>query len=338
MLRTRTFSFTIHSKDALAAWTYLCSIDNCYEYMCMNIKKNTIQGYFRFKHAKKLDTVVNLLHFEANIKEELRSDIDVRKALYYKDKFFESGVPKHNRRSPSVCTSTPTQAATASALPNKEEIVNLIAQCMVEGKEKFEEMCKNNQHSQPSTFNNIVNNNITNNTNNITNNNKVSFNLNMFLNEKCKDAMDITAFVQSIPIGLDDIISFKQLGHAEAISRIINKAYQNMDLTQRPMHCTDLKRETLYVKNDDKWTNDVSKALIERAIDMVATNSFSNLKVWKEANPDYNSNEDKKTEYARIMRQLLGGVSDWEMQENKNKIVRNVTRMAQLDKERALTV
>ena len=326
MLRTRTFSFTIHSKDALAAWTYLCSIDNCYEYMCMNIKKNTIQGYFRFKHAKKLETVVNLLHFEADIVEELRSDIDVRKALYYKNKFFESGVPKHNRRSPPACTSTPTQAATATALPNKEDIVNIIAQCMAEEREKF-----------ANQFANTINNNITNNTN-ITNNNKVSFNLNMFLNEKCKDAMDITSFVQSIPIGLDDIISFKHLGHAEAISRIINKAYQNMELTQRPMHCTDLKRETLYVKNDDKWTNDITKSIIEKAIDTVATNSFSHLKVWKEANPDYNSNEDKKTEYARIMRQLLGGVSDWEMQENKNKIVRNVTRMAQLDKERALGV
>ncbi len=331
MLRTRTFSFTIYTKDAIVAWNYLCSIENNYEYMCMNIKKNTIQGYFRFKNAKKLDTVVKILHYEADIREELRNDIDVRKALYYKDKFFESGTPKHNRRSPPVYAA-PVAAPVPAQLPNKEDIVNLIVQCMAEEREKLA-----NQYANNVTNNNIVNNNnITN--NNTINNNKVSFNLNMFLNEKCKDAMDITAFVQSIPISLEDIISFKQLGHAEAISRIINKAYQNMDLTQRPMHCTDVKRETLYVKKDDKWTNDVSKALIERAIDMVATNSFSHLKVWKEANPDYNTNEDKKTEYARIMRQLLGGVSDWEMQENKNKIVRNVTRMAQLDKERAISV
>lgn len=322
MSRTRTYSFIIKSKDAETAWFYLCSLDDAYEYMCMNIKRKTINGFIRLKHPKSMGYVKNLLNYTAYIMEESRPDMDVREDLYHKEKFFENGTPNKNKKEKQQ----PPQQPTTTSNQSKEDIVNIIAQCMAEEREKF-----------ANQFANTINNNITNNTN-ITNNNKVSFNLNMFLNEKCKDAMDITSFVQSIPIGLDDIISFKHLGHAEAISRIINKAYQNMELTQRPMHCTDLKRETLYVKNDDKWTNDITKSIIEKAIDTVATNSFSHLKVWKEANPDYNSNEDKKTEYARIMRQLLGGVSDWEMQENKNKIVRNVTRMAQLDKERALGV
>jgi hypothetical protein len=282
----------------------------------MNIKKNKIQGYIRFKHAKKIETVQELLQFDAVVKEESRCDNDIRKELYYKDKFYENGTPKNNR---------------GKAAESHNEILSLINDYVTEGKKQLSQICVSNQ----SHITNNNNNNITN--NNVTINNKVSFNLNMFLNNKCKDAMDITTFMRSIPIGLDEVMLFNRLGHAEAITRIIDKAYKDIDLTMRPMHCTDVKRETLYIKSDNKWTNDESKAIIEKAIDTVANRSFSNLKIWKDANPGYNEDEDKKTEYARIMRQMLGGLSDREIEENKSKIVRNVTRLAQLDKEQALT-
>jgi len=314
MSRTRTFSFMIHSKNAITAWTYLCTINN-YEYMCMNIKKNKIQGYIRFKHAKKIETVQELLQFDAVVKEESRCDNDIRKELYYKDKFYENGTPKNNR---------------GKATESHNEILSLINDYVIEGKKQLSQICVSNQSHITNNNNNITNNNVT-------INNKVSFNLNMFLNNKCKDAMDITTFMRSIPIGLDEVMLFNRLGHAEAITRIIDKAYKDIDLTMRPMHCTDVKRETLYIKSDNKWTNDESKAIIEKAIDTVANRSFSNLKIWKDANPGYNDDEDKKTEYARIMRQMLGGLSDREIEENKSKIVRNVTRLAQLDKEQALT-
>ncbi len=281
--------------------------------MCMNIKKNKIQGYIRFKHAKKIETVQELLQFDAIVNEESRCDNDIRKELYYKDKFYENGTPKNNK--------------TRATQPNNDNILNLITEYVAEGKKQLSQIC--------ATNNNITTNNITNNNNNLTINNKVSFNLNMFLNDKCKDAMDITAFMRSIPIGLDEVMLFNRMGHAEAITRIIDKAYKDIDLTMRPMHCTDVKRETLYIRCDNKWTNDESKAIIEQAIDTVANRSFSNLKIWKDAHPDYNNDEDKKTEYARIMRQMLGGLSDREIEENKSKIVRNMTRMAQLDKEQA---
>jgi hypothetical protein len=291
----------------------------------MNIKRHTITGFARFKHAKSLSAVQKILHYDATIQEELKTDVEMRAILVCKRQFYESGTPAKRIRP-------------LDELPNENELLDklvngqlMLANLLIDRDKQIIDICKSVALStpiQPSVIN------CYNNTNN-TINNKVSFNLNMFLNEKCKDAMDITNFARSIPIGLDDIMLFKNFGHAEAITRIIDKAYKDMELTKRPMHCTDAKRETLYVKNEDKWTNDESKAIIERAISIVASQSFSNLKQWKDANPDYNVDEDKKTEYARIMRQLLGGLTDREIEENTNKIVRNVTRLAQLDKEQA---
>lgn len=325
MSRTRTYSFKIKSQEIESIWLYLCTIEDAVEYMCMNVIRKTINGFMRFKQPKSVSNVQMLINTKCEIVAETRPDIVVRDSLHRKDNFYEYGKYNENKHyKPEVVQSDMINIT-------KTEFVNIIADCMVEGQKKFAQMYI---PEQPIQTNNITNNNIT---NNMTINNKVSFNLNMFLNEKCKDAMDITSFMKSIPIGLDEVMLFNRMGHAEAITRIIDKAYKDIDLTMRPMHCTDVKRETLYVKSDNKWTNDESKAIIEQAIDTVANRSFTNLKIWKDANPNYNYDEDKKTEYARIMRQMLGGVSDREIEENKSKIVRNVTRLAQLDKEQALT-
>ncbi len=325
MSRSRTYTFVIKTKDYENAWIYICSLDNEFDYMCMNIKRHTITGFARFKHAKSISAVQKILHYDATIQEELKTDVEMRAILVCKRQFYECGTPAKRIRP-------------LDELPNENELLDklvngqlMLANLLIDRDKQIIDICKSVALSTPIQSSVI---NCYNNTNN-TINNKVSFNLNMFLNEKCKDAMDITNFARSIPIGLDDIMLFKNFGHAEAITRIIDKAYKDMELTKRPMHCTDAKRETLYVKNEDKWTNDESKAIIERAISIVASQSFSNLKQWKDANPDYNVDEDKKTEYARIMRQLLGGLTDREIEENTNKIVRNVTRLAQLDKEQA---
>jgi hypothetical protein len=331
MTRIRTFSFIIKEKDINPVWVYLCSIEEEFEYMCMCAKKNTIYGYIRYKYGKVMTTVQQLLHYKAKIAEETKSDTEIRAELLKKSTtFYEYGAPAKRSRTQKV--DEQDQMFMDRIAINQEMLasgqamlINLFQQNADRDKQLIE-ICKTVALNAPP----IVYNN------NTINNNKVSFNLNMFLNEKCKDAMDITAFAKSIPISLDDIKMFQHLGHAEAITRIIDKAYRDMELTKRPMHCTDVKRETLYVKNEDKWTNDESKAIIEKAINIVANQSFSNLKIWKDANPDFCSDEDKKTEYARIMRQLLGGVSDKEMEENKAKIIRNIAQMSQIDKSTAL--
>ena len=173
----------------------------------------------------------------------------------------------------------------------------------------------------------ILNNNST------TNNN---FNLNVFLNEYCKDAINIFDFAKSIQIELEDVILYKKLGHVEAVSQIFDNAYKNLDLKMRPMHCTDVKRETLYVRNDNKWVNDETKELSKKAMEKISDNSYTNLKLWKDANPDYTSNEYKKLEYIAIMKQLLGGSSDKDFDDNSKKIVKNLLKNTHLDKSQAI--
>jgi hypothetical protein len=191
------------------------------------------------------------------------------------------------------------------------------------------ELCITIAKNTPTTTNII---NATNNNNNTNN----SFNLNFFLNEQCKDAMDIFEFVKGIHINLDDIMMFKNVSHAEGVTRIFDKAYKDVELQKRPIHCTDVKRETLYVRNEDKWINDETKKLIERAMDLLSNRSFRELYQWKNANPGYMESEDLMTEYSIIMRNLLGGRTDNEIEENHKKFIRNIARTAQVDKTKSL--
>jgi hypothetical protein len=90
------------------------------------------------------------------------------------------------------------------------------------------------------------------------------------------------------------------------------------------------------VRNEDKWVNDESKEFAEKAIDIISNNSFRQFKQWKDANPDYTTNEDKKQEYTLLMKQLVGGSSDREMDENLKKIFKNISKNTQIDKEQTI--
>jgi hypothetical protein len=105
----------------------------------------------------------------------------------------------------------------------------------------------------------VIKNGTNNTTNNTTNSHNKAFNLNFFLNETCKDAMNIMDFVDSIKLQLSDLERVGELGYVEGISKIIVKNLKELDVTQRPVHCTDQKRETMYIKDDDKWEKDEEK-------------------------------------------------------------------------------
>ena len=122
------------------------------------------------------------------------------------------------------------------------------------------------------------------------------FNINIFLNEQCKDAINLNDFVKNIEINLDELDYAKNKGLAEGITNTIIEKMSNLSLYERPMHCTDVKRETLYIKNDDIWSKDSSKAEIKRAIKDVSTKQFKTIKKWVDANPDFQK-DDLKSEY-----------------------------------------
>ena len=174
-------------------------------------------------------------------------------------------------------------------------------------------------------------NTINNTTNNTNCNNK--FNLNFFLNEQCKNAMNISDFIDSMVLSVDDLKNTGKLGYIDGITKIFADKLRELDTYNRPMHCTDLKRETLYIKNNDEWLKESEdKQKMKTAIECVANKNLNNLNVWKEDNPNHivmDSNEDK--EFVEIMTNSLGGMGS-DREKNKQKIIKNVLKEVIIDK------
>jgi hypothetical protein len=123
-----------------------------------------------------------------------------------------------------------------------------------------------------------------------TNSHNKAFNLNFFLNETCKNAMNITDFVDSIKLQLTDLMDVGELGYVEGISKIIVKNLNNLDETIRPIHCTDQKRETFYVKDEDQWLKeDEEKKKLKKVIKTVANKNIKLLPQFRERYPEYNN-------------------------------------------------
>ena len=183
--------------------------------------------------------------------------------------------------------------------------------------------------NQTSFVNNITNNA----TNNTTNNNQ--FNLQFFLNETCKDAINIADFVNSLQVQIDDLEKTGKLGYVEGISRIFLRGLKELDYTMRPIHCTDLKRETVYVKDENSWEkDDDEKAKLKLAIQRVARKNLRTLPRWQEENPDFRILDTKENDdYLKIALNSLGGQTEEEQEKYVDKIMRNVLKEVVIEKK-----
>jgi len=183
------------------------------------------------------------------------------------------------------------------------------------------EIIKNGTHNTNNSHNN------TNNSHNKT------FNLQFFLNETCKDAMNIMDFVDSIKLQLSDLENVGKLGYVEGISNIITTNLKALDVTQRPIHCADKKREVLYVKDADKWEKDDEKTKIRKAIKRVACKNQRLLPKFKEEHPDCGKYHSKfSDQYNKIVIESMGGPGDNDM-EKEDKIIKNISKNVTIDKE-----
>ena len=176
--------------------------------------------------------------------------------------------------------------------------------------------------------------NTTNNTNNTINNNN-KFNLNVFLNETCKDAINLNDFIQSIELTINDFTNTGEVGYVKGISDIMLERFRNMDPHTRPIHCTDLKRETVYVKDSDKWSKeDANKTHIRKAVRIVANKNKDQVHSWIQDNPKYDVLDtpecDKFFEYSKAS---LGGYGKEEDMKFENKIINNILTETTIDKK-----
>jgi hypothetical protein len=175
------------------------------------------------------------------------------------------------------------------------------------------------------------NNNIQNSHNNNHSHNK-TFNLQLFLNEQCKDAMNIMDFVNSVTLQLSDLESVGQLGYVEGITKIMIKKLTEMDIYKRPVHCSDAKREIIHIKDNDVWEKeDATYPKLRRAIKYITKKNSDLLLVWSAKYPESKNIYSKVNEtYMIMVHQAMGGTG--EVTENENKIIKKIAKMILIDK------
>jgi hypothetical protein len=170
-------------------------------------------------------------------------------------------------------------------------------------------------------------NNTTNNTNN--------FNLQFFLNEQCKDALNIMDFINQLQLNTTDLDMVGRLGYSEGISKLFIRGLKELDIFKRPVHCSDLKRETLYVKDKDSWEKDNDeKNKMKTAIKYIAAKNFKQINEWREKNPESDDYDSKRhMDYHQIVIHSMGGATKEEDEKHYNKIIKNVAKEVIIDKE-----
>jgi hypothetical protein len=187
---------------------------------------------------------------------------------------------------------------------------------------------------QQNTVLEIVKNGTTNNSHNTTHNNShnKAFNLNFFLNETCKEAMNIGEFVDSLKMELSDLERVGEKGYIEGITSIIVKNLKALDITKRPVHCTDKKRETIYIKDSDKWEKDEDKSLMHKLIKRVVSKNMKMFPKYRDKHPDCTTYHSKfGDQYQKIIYESMGGKGDNDFEKNE-KIIKNVLKEVVVDK------
>jgi len=169
---------------------------------------------------------------------------------------------------------------------------------------------------------------ITNNNSHNTTNIDKNFNLNLFLNETCKNAMNITDFVSSIKLNLDDLENTGRCGYIEGISNIIVKNLNNLEQHMRPLHCSDLKREVLYIKDNNEWLKETdNKPILTNAIKTIANENIKQISKWKDNYPNCIKSDSKKNDlYLKIVSNSMNGLTKYEGDKNINKIITNLAK------------
>ena len=167
-----------------------------------------------------------------------------------------------------------------------------------------------------------------------TNSHNKSFNLNLYLNETCKDALNISEFVSSIKMDLDDLETTGRLGYVEGVTRIINKNLNDLDQSKRPIHCSDVKREVLYIKNDDQWVKEnESKPILTKAIKQIANENIKQIGEWKKKYPDCTDSDSRKNDmYLNIVSNAMSGCTVEEQSTNYEKIITKVAKEVVIEK------
>jgi len=242
------------------------------------------------------------------------------------------GLWKHKKKC-SKESDTDTSSDTSSNT-KETEAKELIQYLMKENSEFKQLMIDQNKHMMEQNKNmlELAKNSGNHNSHNTTNNN--SFNLNVFLNETCKDAMNIMEFVDQLQVSVKDLEETGRLGYAEGISKIFINGLKQINISDRPIHCADSKREIVYIKDKNQWNKeDDNKSLLTNAIKHVAHKNMKQIREWTKVNPEYNDSSSKQNDrYLKIVSNSMNGLTEEEASKNYSKIIKNITKETVIDK------
>jgi len=237
-----------------------------------------------------------------------------------------AGLWKHNK----VCNIEKEEVVNINNIDitNVQMLTNMVFEVVKQNAETQ----KQNQDLINKLYELSKNSQVTNNTTNNNSHNK-SFNLQFFLNETCKNAMNISEFVDSLQLQLSDLEKVGELGYVEGISNIIIKNLNALDVTLRPVHCTDKKRETMYIKDEDKWEKeDENKAKMHKMVRKVANKNINLISDFKELYPDWRKSTSKVSDqFNKIIIESMGGPGDNDF-EKEEKIIKRVAKEVLVNK------
>ena len=164
-------------------------------------------------------------------------------------------------------------------------------------------------------------------------NNNNRFNINVFLNEQCKDAINMSDFIESLQIQIEDLRYAKNNGLVEGISSVFVNGLKQLDTFKRPIHCTDMKRETIYIKDNDEWDRENGKELLRSAISDVANKERKAILEWEESNPNWGESENGKDDYINLIKSVMADVSQ---APDENKIIKTIAKETIIDKDTSI--
>ena len=292
------------------------------------------------EYERHINTIKHKMVTESNKKTPLGGQTSF-KCVCGNEYKYRPGLAKHKRTCPKINMVSLSQACQDNSNTindtNKNEDENIIVttsnnvtkdEILLKLIKDNDEMMKiiKGQQEQINTLipklGNTTNNNITNN-----------FNLNLFLNEKCKDALNMSEFIDSLKITLEDLLFSKNNGITRGITDVMIKGLKELDIYKRPIHCTDIKRDIMYIKDEDKWQKDDNHDKMKNTIVKIADKERNALQQWAVDNPDWIETENKQIEYLTMVRSICEPIENFDKYERK--IVKNVGKEIIVDKRNA---
>lgn len=294
-----------------------------------NMPKNAEKFYCQccdFKCSKKSNYDAHLFTLKHKKNDKIMTNDD-KNAQKTAEKFVcdcgkeykhRQGLWSHKKKCENAGEEQPSNIIIVELLKQNKEFKDLI----IEQNKQIMELAKEK---------NTVINNTTNNSN--TNNNQ--FNLQFFLNEQCKDALNLVDFVEQIKLQLSDLDMIGRVGYVEGMSKIFMRNLHALDVFKRPIHCSDLKRETLYIKDKNSWEKENGENIkIKRAIKGIENKNIKQIPFWVKENPASEDFETKKhMEYQNILLEAMGGSTLEDDNKKCDKIIRNIAKEVVIDKK-----